>query len=283
MCIAIYNPASSDPISRERLHTCHNNNKDAMGMMWIEDGKIAMHKQLTDFTSFWDKYLQVKSTLGTNIVLHFRIGTHGANTLANCHPFYISDEMAFCHNGIISQCASHNDKRKRSDTRIFRDQILKQLPRRWYKNPAIQALLEHYLRGDKAIFMHRNETVWLYGQGIWEDKSWFSNSSFRQVVVYNKRSSGYNLGWDDAWDSQNWYKHHRHPATGQKLTTNQNLPKLGPVSEGWIIDNTIYCDNCFPVNSVHDLNDVTFLAVDGVCHACDRPIIIDLNIVYDEL
>ena len=99
MCIICYVPQERT-LSEDAFENCWDNNPDGGGMMWSEDGCIKTYKSLS-VDNFKDKYYKKSKENASDIVLHFRIGTHGSNTIRNCHPFKISDRYAFCHNGIL--------------------------------------------------------------------------------------------------------------------------------------------------------------------------------------
>jgi predicted glutamine amidotransferase len=200
MCIAIYKPAGK-VLSRELLKNCFDNNSDGCGFSYVQtDNEGNSHlkaKKTMYFEVFYRQYLRATRLEPTSpFLIHFRIGTHGVLSRYNCHPFIIDKKHHFIHNGIIHKmpaCA----KKKKSDTQIFNDVILKKLGEGWFYNEAILALIEDYIgAGSKLIFLNVDKDVVICNMkaGVWEDDVWFSNSSYKERKVYNNysKSSYYN-------------------------------------------------------------------------------------------
>lgn len=189
MCIAILKPAGVD-ISFETLETCYENNRDGCGLAYInKEGKIEIHKSM-DFYAFYKIYQAcLQENPQSPFLIHFRIATHGTVNEFNCHPFAVGGDIAFIHNGVISKAPSCPDK-KRSDTQMFNDTILKSLPDGWFDSAGAKALIEEYIgTGSKLVVLNKDGRYNIYNEkaGTWEDGCWFSNYSFR---IY--RSKYYN-------------------------------------------------------------------------------------------
>lgn len=252
MCIAIYQPTDTEDISKDRLYRCRQENPDGMGMMWVEGGQIKFVKQLKRFGKFYRRYLKVRE-LGIDVVLHFRIGTHGANDIENCHPFMVKPGLAFCHNGIITQHTPAKILNKeapidlRSDTRLFNEEVLQKLPDEWQKNPGILKMLSDYVGYSKLVIMDL-ESVYLVNDclGVWDKGVWYSNDSYR-FTAYNyidKRSSVSVKGLDTDFRYEG---------------------KDYVFEEGYTYDDKVYCADCLP--SWHRM-DIYDGHVTVNCHEC---------------
>ena len=85
-------------------------------------------------------------------IIHFRITTHGLTNRTNCHPFLIDDSIGFAHNGIIDFVSDH---KKKSDTIMFKREILQQLPDNFIDNDIIIRLIEESIGNSKLVFLNR--------------------------------------------------------------------------------------------------------------------------------
>ena len=157
--------------------------------MYAEDGKLHVEKGFFTFASFLQAY---KPHKGKKCVLHFRIKTHGDVNVENSHPFNISDNLAFVHNGIITGVVE-KDKTK-SDTWHFNESILKPMYRDnqgFIKRAYNQTLISDFIGSSKLIFMNNkgHATIINSDKGKWDDGVWYSNDSYKPrkaVVVPNK-------------------------------------------------------------------------------------------------
>jgi glutamine amidotransferase len=180
MCIAIYKPADKT-ISEEILKECYRSNSDGAGFMYVQNKSLYVEKGFFTFDDFYEAY---KYHENKQVVLHFRIKTHGPVVAENCHPFNINKGLAFVHNGIISGFGSHDY----SDTRAFNNEILKPLVSKWGNlsifQPAIKSLLESRIGYSKLIFLDRHGNVNIFNEskGAWDDGIWYSNNSYKPYV-----------------------------------------------------------------------------------------------------
>ncbi len=190
MCIAIVQPANQRLTEAEAKASWDSNSHGA-GVAYIDSGKIKLEKVLDNFQQFWQMYNRICDEFGSKkMLVHFRIKTHGAQTLDNTHPFLIDDRHALIHNGIITAITSKTSN-ERSDTRAFVEEVLMKLPEGWFDNAAIPDLLASYIgTGSKVAILRADETV-LYlngslgGAHIGRDGFWFSNNSYKPVVRTN--------------------------------------------------------------------------------------------------
>ena len=117
MCIAILKPVGKS-LSRELLYNCYTSNPDGCGFAYATGDDVIIHKFMK-FEDFYNEYQKYDGKY--TMLIHFRIATHGAVELENCHPFVLNSRMALIHNGII---AGYGDKKTKSDTRDFIDKVL---------------------------------------------------------------------------------------------------------------------------------------------------------------
>ena len=182
MCIAILNTKGTT-LKKQLLKNSWDNNGDGAGMLYIDnDNKLQVFKEMTDFNLFYNKYIDIRKNFGKrNIVLHFRISTHGRVNETNCHPFLVSDNIGFVHNGMIYDVPTSTEF---SDTYMFNESILKNFKDGFEYNETILDMLDLYIgQGNKLIFLNDNDDYFIVNQeaGHWNMGCWFSNSSYKQV------------------------------------------------------------------------------------------------------
>ena len=219
MCIIAVKP-KGQTISKETLQTCWDNNSHGAGMMYVLNGKIHVIKELKSFKKFYNEFKFISDNLDLNIVLHFRIATSGGINDRNIHPFKISDNAFFCHNGILDIDVPKDSKD--NDTRIFNNLILKQLPIDFYNNPAILQLIEMSIGyNNKFVILDKEGDYHILNEdaGQWSDGCWFSNGTFNSYRYTNKNSK---------WDRDDWFYNSK-----------------SQYSDDWDFDEVKYpCDEC---------------------------------------
>lgn len=192
MCIIVLN--TSGLIGRDILQACADNNPDGMGLMYAVHGEIKVYKELKDFELFYNRYKMIREKYSNiNIGLHFRIKTHGEVNLKNVHPFFVNKNLAFMHNGIIDIKGGEQV----SDTIIFNEKVLKQLPDGFLTNKGITYLIKESIGWSKLLFMDSDGyyTIINENTGNWKGANWFSNYSY---LGY----SAYDYGDDYYWNSK---------------------------------------------------------------------------------
>lgn len=207
MCIAIYKP-SEKILDKDTLYNCFLRNSDGCGFAYINEDhhghKKIIVKKAMEFDKFWKQYQRATRVAPESpFIIHFRISTHGIVTTFNCHPFMIDRETVFAHNGVIHGVPA--DKKK-SDTQMFNDVVLKDLPKGWMKIAAIKTLLEDFIGHSKLIVMDLDGNYNIYNEhkGIWNDGVWYSNDSYEDPFDYN---IGYGYGYSErkTWRSGSRY------------------------------------------------------------------------------
>lgn len=192
MCIAIYKPENK-LISKETLQECFRSNSDGAGFMWAEGRKLHIEKGFFTFDSFYEEYQKVEQK---KCVIHFRIKTHGQISSENCHPFLITNNTAFVHNGVIS---GYNDTVK-SDTLLFQEQILSPMiqkyGRRLLQDPEFKELVENFIGWSKLIFLDANGQHIIYNEqkGSWDDGVWYSNNSYKPAIIHTWKGKDVDYG-----------------------------------------------------------------------------------------
>ena len=109
--------------------------------------------------------------------MHFRIGTAGANSRENTHPYpisydkevlhktYYKTSLGMAHNGIISQYNPPKEDKTTNDTQNFIIKYVYPLYkhyRKFYKNKYIMDGLED-ITGSKLAFLDKCDNIYLVG------------------------------------------------------------------------------------------------------------------------
>lgn len=180
MCIAILKTKEAT-ITDEVLRTCYNNNKDGCGFAYCEN-KTVYIKKFMNFDRFLEEYKKVEGK--SNMLIHFRIATHGGVNVDNCHPFILNDRMALIHNGII---AGYGDKTNKSDTRDFIDKVIGNISHRMWRNPSFRELVGNAIGYGKFCILDTDDNYYIINEhkGEWVDGVWYSNTSYKPKVVYS--------------------------------------------------------------------------------------------------
>ena len=214
MCIAILQKAG-EQLSEETFYQCWERNPDGAGLMFAKGGEIRIYKEIDSVDKFYKTYKRlVKSEAkGRDMVIHFRIATHGSVIKDNCHPFRINERIAFVHNGIIRNVstARYIDA---SDTRVFAKEVLSELPDGFETCQATMRLVEEFIGHSKLILLDNkgNTSIANEHMGQWVDGIWFSNGSH----VCHAPVKGYGMG--------KWVKN----ASGTKSTFKAPKKSNGP-------------------------------------------------------
>ena len=224
MCVAIYKPENVELPALEVLKQCWDANPDGAGFALRTDGEysIGIHKGYMTWKSFiaaYEKYHLADFT--GDLLLHFRIATHGGISPGLTHPFSLTkDVKLLTHTHVLTNYALiHNgmlpiESEEGSDTMEFCRRLAP-----FYQNiPSAFNLIEGMAGNNKIAVMTRDK-VHLFGE--WE----------RLNGVYFS-----NLLWD--WQDDFY------------LPTRKELRQLQkgfcPYCDGKVIpeDDLFYCPEC---------------------------------------
>lgn len=121
MCLLVSQPKTVS-FTDEFLTDVYGKNRDGLGIMYAEAGKLHVYKCLPanaqDFVDFYRKHGAKR-----DCIWHARMRTHGDIDKDNCHPYHVTDHIYLAHNGILS---SGNDAdRTKSDTWHFIKHVMR--------------------------------------------------------------------------------------------------------------------------------------------------------------
>jgi hypothetical protein len=186
MCIIIYQPVG-ETVTEEHMRNSASHHPDGCGLTYINKKKRSVIYKTMDIDEFVDKYQRLRKTYPRSpFILHFRRMTQGSAKVENNHPFRIDAEYVFAHNGTVTPCIPNKpNMRDVSDTRVFNEDVLRRLPYGWFKNPAIDYMLEEFIGHSKLAIMNRQGEVHLLNEymGEWRQGLWYSNDSYKIITI----------------------------------------------------------------------------------------------------
>lgn len=186
MCIAVYLPKRAT-IDRETLLNCYASNPDGMGFAYWDDANnlivrkfVGQDKIMLGIEEF---LLTREHYIKKQMLIHFRIASHGKISKSTCHPFVIDKNTVFCHNGILSDYSKQLSlDSKISDTMLFNRKVLKKLPKDFTDKPIYKKMLEEMIGlYNKMIIISSDGKHLILNeeQGEWDKGVWFSNDSYK--------------------------------------------------------------------------------------------------------
>lgn len=207
MCIIAINIPGSI-LSEETLNNCWENNPDGAGIMYAVDNKLHVYKTLKK-QKLINKYNEIRTKYpDIDIVLHFRLATHGSVKIDNVHPVIVNKNLAFVHNGIIHEVmhTSLAEKyRDYSDSRIF-GKMLEGVADTIFEDKGLQELLKSYIGHSKIVFMDNHGRILTLNElyGVYDvEGNWFSNQTYLYKPVPKLNS------WNTVGKLNNKYKGYR--------------------------------------------------------------------------
>ena len=184
--------------SLEVMTNCFEANPNGAGFMWKEGDIIHISKGYMTLDALQGALNQLDNPKMLEMVIHFRISTHGSSIPENTHPFPLSNsiddlralniicERGLAHNGIMHDFGRFTNKESDlSDTMYFAKAIS------GVKHRFIEAMITpHVKSGSRFVYMSgKNKTITFgmtkpKGTGIW-----YSNTSYLKpvVTVYDTR------------------------------------------------------------------------------------------------
>lgn len=187
MCIIISKPKHKT-IPKEHLVNSYANNKDGVGIMYAQEGRVKIEKWLNQD---YDKFLLRLAELeNKNVVVHYRAASVGGVNLSNVHPFWVfENKMAMCHNGTISK-AKELAKEGESDSCAFA-RMLSEMPADFLGRHGLVLMMKEYIGTQSRLaFLDENGTIAIINKQLGKeiDGIWYSNDYFERV--YRNRGSG---------------------------------------------------------------------------------------------
>jgi len=217
MCMIAHRPTGKNGkggsnMPNEVLETAIRRHADGFGLAWRDAEGLHVRKfGPKDAHKFRKLLKRVDKRHGVEYVAHFRMATHGIPCEELAHPFSYDDPgdegtVFVFHNGIVNLSVDRNGVA--SDTSIFVDSILTQLPSAWWRNSGLTTLVDLAGGWSKFVLMTETETVNLNtDDGNWDGGIWYSSDHRPDKPEFTGSWSGkgytpYGAGYDS--DDEGW-------------------------------------------------------------------------------
>jgi len=302
MCLAIVKPKGVS-ISEEHLHNGWLNNDHGAGFVCItNEGDFFVHKSLT-YEGFIDVYRNAVKDYGdtSDFLIHFRIASKGNVTLDNCHPFIVDEDRVIIHNGTMYNI-DIDKKDTRSDTKVFAEDWLSQLPADWEDNEIINLMIEDFIGASKIALLHRTKGVIIYNKdkGVVVDGNWYSNNTYKKYVPMIVHKDDYDMS---PWLKGNYYKEHnnKHKSLSDPIISDRRwvicdcCTEYDVYADMKIIGGKTLCTDCYKTSVICDCCGIRYTE-EGVdyyyilestenavlCDDCARCLEVEKKIVEEE-
>ena len=182
MCLIVYRPEGA-AVPVNVIEKGFRPNSDGWGVMYPKgDGTLRIIKGVYDMKTI----KRVFALVGDRpMAMHFRMATHGAVDIENCHPFRLLSkekhgrDLAMMHNGVLR--TPTDSDRSRSDTWHFAYRYIVPVLQRdpsLIDVPEFRKMISDTIGGgNKLTFMDGEGKTYLVNEtaGTWAHKSWFSS------------------------------------------------------------------------------------------------------------
>ena len=236
MCLLVMQEQNTT-IKDKNLKNAYDSNPDGVGYSFINSNNKIMTKKYRNYKKFLSAYQSDIMEFGSNspFLLHFRLATHGQSEgTFNVHPFKVSKDMVFAHNGIISEV---DDDKKLSDTQVFNRDILQELKDEFLSDIILIKLIKGFIGSSKLAFLNRDGSFQIINEklGHWKKGVWYSNSSYKDRVTYSTKSK-----WWKAYGSYDDYGYGYDYEDGFNSVTSEQATNPNKNS----LHNTLECAYC---------------------------------------
>lgn len=143
MCIIIV-ANKNKKIPNEHIKLASELNCDGFGMSASVNNKLFVYKSISiNSDDIIKLYNSIRQVATGDIVLHFRLATHGDVSDKLCHPFYVNKDLVMFHNGVIRDSVSgYNEHNKNeSDTKAFVNNVLKNFKKGFQNNKTVMNMI----------------------------------------------------------------------------------------------------------------------------------------------
>jgi hypothetical protein len=150
---------------------CWNRNPDGGGVMWQNEGVLYYIKGMMTMVAMRNAIAQVPK--GVVAAFHFRIGTNGANTAKNTHPWPAGSGRMLMHNGIVRFLAGNPTV---SDSKLLGD-LISSAP---VFDKSMATLTQEAIGFNNKVIVMDGQSYTIVNDtaGVWDKGCWFSNTSF---------------------------------------------------------------------------------------------------------
>lgn len=201
MCMLSFYPPGVMP-RQDRIENGADVNPDGHGFAIVTADRTLLIQKSMDAEDLIDRFIRLRHIHPNGPALfHSRIATSGLVDITGCHPFTVGGDhrTVVAHNGILFTPPRLS---RRSDTRIFAEDILPTRFRKLDRGKTMHALRNYCGYSNKLVILTvnpaRRERAYLIGaeHGHWDGGEWHSNLDYTgwSAHAWQSRRSW----WDDA-------------------------------------------------------------------------------------
>ena len=219
MCWMVSLPKGLD-IEKDKFENAFANNTHGAGFAYAKDGELFTSKGFFKFEEFYAAYTAIGKEVPR--IVHFRQSTGGAKNDVNCHPFVISKDICFSHNGTFSGFTPTTEE---SDTNLYNQTILRPLLEKDY------------------TLIHKGHIQWLISTSVSKNKLLFLDKD-GHVAIINPQEGHFDKVHPEIWYSGYahtfilWKSSTTYHSNGAKTTTfNNNSRTPNQWDEGSVSSN----------------------------------------------
>ena len=143
MCIIIVSNKNKK-IPNEHIKLASELNCDGFGMSASVNNKLFVYKSISiNSDDIIKLYNSIRQVATGDIVLHFRLATHGDISDKLCHPFYVNKDLVMFHNGVMRDSVSgyNGHNKNESDTKAFVNNVLKNFKKGFQNNETVMNMI----------------------------------------------------------------------------------------------------------------------------------------------
>ena len=143
MCIIIV-ANKNKKIPNEHIELASKLNCDGFGMSASVNNKLFVYKSISiNADDIIKLYNSIRQVATGDIVLHFRLATHGDVSDKLCHPFHVNKDLVMFHNGVIRDSVSgyKGYNKNESDTKAFVNNVLKNFKKGFQNNETVMNMI----------------------------------------------------------------------------------------------------------------------------------------------
>lgn len=201
MCIIVAKPTGVELPLEDIFDNCFVSNRDGIGFAFNKPGeKVVICKGFQNVKNMIKMFDTFNITKEHNLLVHFRLATHGKKDEGNCHPFPLTNDFgdmrflhcacdtAIAHNGVfggMKQSNTNSDTMKFISTVLASPEIISNL-----ESKSVKELIRGYCGYSSKLAFLRVAGMTTIGD-FEEDKGiFYSNSQYKSWS--NRSNAHYN-------------------------------------------------------------------------------------------
>lgn len=237
MCIIVVKGKGIKLPDETTLMECFDSNPDGAGFVYHDGQKTVMRKGLMEYDTFRKALSEIKDIDNKNLIMHFRITTHGLTDGPTTHPFPVTNNIKLlreeklekgwfmAHNGILSNYTYNS---KLSDTQNFvKDFVypMYNMSNKLVRDEAIYNIFDRNISTNKLAFMAPNGEIITIGDFEKDEGVLYSNSTYQTYYsrYRSKIDPYYSRYYDDNTRAKNYKKRTKLKQVKKTYSTKRNF------------------------------------------------------------